>query len=147
MPRKRARLFAGAFLLGILATARPLPVLEAHAANPIVTENQLAGSSAWQFTGPVSDDATGQVQGYASATSVSQTQSITFYVTVNPVQTYSIDFYRIGWYAGAGGRLRLHVGPLSGVRQPSCPRDGTTGLVACGLYFFFAGLRMRASHG
>jgi hypothetical protein len=132
MPRQRRRLLAGAFLLGVLATARPLPVIPVQAAsNPIVTENQLTGSSAWQFSGPVSDDATGQVQGYASATSVGQTQSIIFYVSVNPVQTYSIDFYRIGWYSGAGGRLRLHVGPQNGVRQPGCPRDATTGMVAC----------------
>ncbi|TLY21732.1 MAG: Ig-like domain repeat protein [Nitrospirae bacterium] len=37
----------------------------------------------------------------------------------------------MGWYAGLGGRLRLHVGPLNGVQQPPCPSDPNTGLIAC----------------
>src|SRR5881396_939124 len=86
--------------------------------NPIVLENQQPGSSGW-FWSLHADDATGQIKGYASATSVLQNQSITFYVTVNPAQTYTIDFYRMGWYAGQGGRLRLHVGPLDRVQLGS----------------------------
>ena len=118
-----------AAVLTAMAASPQRPVFAA--ANPIVTENQQPGSSAWQLGSLVSDDGTGQIKGYASATSVNQTQSIIFYVTVNPVQTYSIDVYRIGWYASLGGRLRLHAGPLSGVHQQTCPRDGTTGMVAC----------------
>src|SRR5213594_4109322 len=98
--------------------------------NPIVLENQQPGSSGW-FWSLHADDATGQIKGYASATSVNQNDSITFQVTVNPPQTYTIDFYRIGWYAGQGGRLRLHVGPLDGVAQPYCPVDASTGLIEC----------------
>src|SRR5438874_13283243 len=98
--------------------------------NPIVLENQQPGSSGWWWT-KLADDATGQIKGYPSATSLNQNESITFHVTVNPPQTYTIDFYRIGWYAGLGGRLRLHVGPLDGVTQPACPIVPTTGLIAC----------------
>src|SRR5438309_7083183 len=100
--------------------------------NPIVLENQQPGSNGWYwFPLKWGADATGQIKGYASATSVNQSESITFYVSVNPAQTYTIDFYRIGWYAGLGGRLRLHVGPLGGVQQPPCDSDPTTGLIAC----------------
>src|SRR5881628_2937608 len=98
--------------------------------NPIVLENQQPGSTNWLWSLPA-DDTNGQIKGYASATSVKQNESITLYVTVNPAQTYTIDFYRRGWYAGLGGRLRLHVGPLGGVQQPPCDSDPTTGLIAC----------------
>jgi hypothetical protein len=98
--------------------------------NPIVVENQQTGSSGWVLT-MQGDDATGQIKGYASATSVNQNQTITFYVSVNPAQTYTIDFYRFGWYAGLGARLRSHVGPISGVQQPPCNSDPNTGLLEC----------------
>jgi hypothetical protein len=113
-----------AAVLTAMAASPPRPVFAA--ANPIVTENQQPGSNAWQLGSLVSDDATSQIKGYASATSVLQGQSITLYVTVNPAQSYTIDFYRVGWYGGLGGRLRLHAGPLSGVRQQACVPDATT---------------------
>jgi IPT/TIG domain len=103
---------------------------QAPGPNPIVLENQQPGSSGW-FYSKLANDATGQIKGYASASSVNQNENITFYVTVNPTQTYTIDFYRLGWYGGLGGRLRSHVGPLAGVQQPSCPTDPNTGMIAC----------------
>jgi len=103
--------------------------------NPVVTENQQPGSSAWQigaFYGRnVGTDAIGQIKGYGSATSVNKGQNITFYVSVNTAQTYTIDVYRIGWYQGLGGRLMQHVGPLNGVTQSSCPANTTTGMIQC----------------
>ena len=119
-------------LLGTLLAALPRPALHAAAAsNPVVTENQQPGQSNWDVGSLISDDTTGQIKGYASAVSVNQNQGITFYVTVNPVQTYTIDIFRIGWYGGAGGRLRQHVGPLTGIHQNACPTDATTGLISC----------------
>src|SRR6059036_3660279 len=124
---------AVAAVLGLFASVIMAPEIPALGAdNPIVTENQQPGSTGWRLTPPlISDDATGQIKGYASATSVNQNENITLYVTVNPAQTYTIDFYRLGWYAGAGGRLRLHVDSLGGVQQPPCDSDPTTGLIAC----------------
>src|SRR3989454_699485 len=120
-------------LLSLFAWAASTPASSPPAAdNPIVLENQHRGSNGWYwFPLKWGDDATGQIKGYASAVSVNQNESITFYVSVNPAQTYTIDFYRIGWYAGLGGRLRLHVGPLGGVQQPPCDSDPTTGLIVC----------------
>ena len=108
-----------------------VPINVAAAANPVVAENQQAGSSAWKLGSLVADDVTQQVKGYASATSVNQNATITFYVSVNPVQTYNLDVYRIGWYGGLGGRSRLHQPGLSGTRQAICPTDATTGMIAC----------------
>src|SRR6266568_2354397 len=105
------------------------------AQNPIVLENQQPGTSNWQigdfFGLPVATDAKGQIKGYASAPSVNKGGNINFYVSVNPAQTYAIDVYRIGWYQGLGGRLMQHIGPLSGIQQPACPVDATTGLIQC----------------
>jgi N,N-dimethylformamidase beta subunit-like protein len=119
--------------LGLVVAAAPQQARPAQAAsNPIVAENQQPGTGAWRIAGPQADDVTGQIKGYASATSVSQNQSIVLNVTVNPAQTYTIDFYRIGWYGGLGSRLMLHVGSLNGVPQPACPVvDANTGLIVC----------------
>src|SRR5689334_10088568 len=82
--------------------------------NPIVLENQQAGTNAWQI-GPVATDTGGQIKGYASATSVNAGEDITFYVSVAPEQDYAIDVYRIGYYQGLGGRLMAHAGSLAGI--------------------------------
>ena len=103
--------------------------------NPIVIENQQQGSANWQlgatYGRPYADDGNQQIKGYASATSINKGESISFMVTVNPAQSYTIDVYRIGWYQALGGRLMQHIGPLNGTTQPACPVDATTGLTEC----------------
>lgn len=121
--------------IAILACLLQTPAPARAASNPIVLENQQPGSDGWRIgrTGyQVADDIAKQIKGFASATSVGAGQRISLRVTVNPVpQSYTIDFYRIGWYGGRGGRLMRHVGPLAGVRQPDCPIDARTGLLTC----------------
>ena len=75
------------------ASAHGLP------SNPIVLENQQPGSSGWCWSN-LANDVAGQIKGYASASSVNQNENITFHVTVNPAQTFTIDFYR---WAGTAG--------------------------------------------
>src|SRR5881392_2142438 len=102
--------------------------------SPVVLENQQPGSGNWQMwlhNIPPADDVNQQIKGYASATSVNKGESITFYVTVNPAQQYTMDVYRMGWYQGLGGRLMQSIGPLQGVAQPACPIDSVTGLIEC----------------
>jgi N,N-dimethylformamidase beta subunit-like protein len=99
--------------------------------NPIVIENQQPGSSQWRIPwGRSANDTSGQIKGYASAASVNKGETITFYVSVNPAQTYTIDVYRVGWYQGLGARLMQHVA-LAGVQQATCPTDATTGMIEC----------------
>ena len=94
--------------------------------------SQQSGTAAWDIpTDRVGTDAVGQIKGYASATSVYKGEDITFFVSVNPSQTFTVDVYRIGWYQGRGGRLMQHIGPLNGVKQPNCPTDATTGVIEC----------------
>src|SRR6266480_2064986 len=101
--------------------------------SPTVLENQQPGSRNWSMfpVGKPADDVGKQIKGYASATSVNKGESITFYVTVNPAQQYTMDVYRMGWYQGLLGRLMQSVGPLQGVAQPACPVDSVTGLIEC----------------
>src|SRR5207249_1576140 len=96
--------------------------------------NQQPGTNQWQLWQSnfrAADDINKQIKGYASAASVNLGESITFYVSVNPSQTYTIDIYRIGWYQGLGGRLMQRIGPLPGTEQPPCPADARAGLIAC----------------
>ena len=115
---------------GSLTHTTTVSLTAAAQSNAIVIENQQPGTSQWQmsFRGT---DAVGQMKGYASATSVNKGENITFYVSTNPAQAYTIDVYRIGWYQGLGGRLMQHIGPLNGVQQPTCPTDATTGMIEC----------------
>jgi len=121
-------------ILLYLMSVTGLLVSSAHgqASNAIVIENQEPGTTQWRANfGSTASDAGGQIKGYASATSVNKGENITFYVSVNPAQTYTIDVYRMGWYQGLGGRLVQHIGPLNGTLQPACPTDATTGMIEC----------------
>jgi hypothetical protein len=130
-------------LVAVLATAS-VSAGAAQALNPVQLENLNPGTTAWQIGQPgyhVSDDATGQIKGYASATSVNLGGTIGFNVSVNPApQQYTIDVYRLGCYPNAsgnclGGRWMTEIGPVNGVTQPPCATDGpsgtNTGLTQC----------------
>jgi hypothetical protein len=129
-PTRVAVLTAVLLLATVVPLARNARAAVADGSNLVAVENRLQGTDAWRIT-QVSDDVRQQVKGYASAVSVGAGDPITFSVTVNPVQNFSIDVYRIGYYQGLGGRLMRHVGPVAGVTQPRCPMDPTTGMISC----------------
>ena len=83
--------------------------------NPIVTENAKAGDTSWPLTQPALES---EIEGYASAVSVNRGEQITFFVnTKDP--TYTIQFFRMGWYAGAGSRSMGPPTLLTGTVQPA----------------------------
>jgi Fe-S cluster biogenesis protein NfuA len=116
--------------LGLLLIFLIVTLIPAWGQNPVVVENQNAGSTNWNL-GNTGSDAVGQIKGYASAASIDKGESITFFVSVNPAQTFTIDVYRLGWYGGAGGRLMQHVNALQGTLQATCPTDPTLGTIVC----------------
>src|SRR5947199_305840 len=66
----------------LLTTAGRSTIVHAATTNPIVLENQQPGSDQWRLNlagFQEADDATGQIKGYASATSVNKGQLITFF--------------------------------------------------------------------
>jgi hypothetical protein len=117
--------------LAIFAAASLTPGLvpaAQAASNPIVIENQNAGSTGWQipysgYSRSADYPNNGQIKGYASATSVNKGSSIALKISVYPAQTYTINIYRLGWYGGTGGRKMLSVASRSGTTQPACPTD------------------------
>jgi hypothetical protein len=106
-------------MLSALAVSAWFPGL-ASASNPVVLENSFPGTLAWQLGPKQSDDMSSQIKGFASATSINKGQAITFYVTVHPAQTFTLDIYRVGWYGGTGGRLVTSSAPIAGISQPDC---------------------------
>jgi hypothetical protein len=127
----------GGLLLGTLILMIPadyashVTSAQAPGPNPIVLENQQPGTSDWLWSSLVGNDEAGQIKGYGSTTSVKQNETITFHISVNPAQNYTIDIYRMGWYGGLGARHRLRLGPLNGTQQPPCTPDPNTGMIAC----------------
>ena len=127
------------------ASAASAPVTPAvPPANPIVLENQQQGTTSWQFT--VDHKAQNhEIEGYASLTSVNKGGQVSFMVSLSSSAQYTMDVYRMGWYPqgtnpdgsscapSCGGRLMLHVGPLSGVHQATCPQVTTQNDPAFGL--------------
>lgn len=136
VPVSRRRRIGGALLVALLA---PLALLVVRGSsgpdpNPILMENQHSGTSDWQLGRPgsqVSDDATGQINGYASAASVNKGGAITFHVSVNPAQTFTAAIFRMGWYGGLRGRFMTRIGPIAGTKQRSCTPEATTGIIDC----------------
>ncbi len=84
--------------------------------NVIERENALQGTIGWKI--PPGSAATTQIQAYASATSVSPGQKLTFYVSTQKDGTlYSLGIYRLGWYGGMRGRLKFLISNQVGHAQ------------------------------
>src|ERR1700712_605484 len=103
-----------------------LPLLLALATT-VAAENQRPGTADWEITAPAQHQ---EIEGYASRTSVNGGEAIDLFVST-PAARYTIDVFRMGWYAGAGAR-RV-AGPIVrvGTAQDMPTPDPTSGLVEC----------------
>jgi hypothetical protein len=107
--------------------------------NPILKENALPGTGDWLIN--VDFDTCSwpdhqfcrrrEIEGYCSKMSVSQGDSIHFYVSTNPISDYTLDIYRMGYYQGLGGNQKLHAGPLKGQIQADPEPDSLTNFFEC----------------
>lgn len=102
-------------------------------ANDIVCENSKPGnpSSEWDLHSVGAGDLT--IQGFATDISVNQGGTVFFKINTD-ANVYTIDIYRIGYYAGNGARKITSVSPSARLpqSQPACKTDSTTNLVDCG---------------
>jgi hypothetical protein len=96
-------------------------------ANPIYLENLNPGTTAWKLE----NRASGEIAGYASATSVNKGGSLEMKVSLAQSGQFTVNTYRLGYYGGAGGRLMASSGTLNGISQPACTLNPTTRLVEC----------------
>ena len=125
---RRFAQFTAAVALSLSGFIGILSASASALSNPISTENAKAGTSNWVIT-QNSNDLDKQIKGYASATSVNLGGSINFMVSVNRPQNFTIEFYRMGWYQGLGGRLVTKTGQIAGKTQVYTAPDPTTGLI------------------
>jgi hypothetical protein len=96
--------------------------------NQIQLENAKPGTSSWG----ISNGATaGEIEGYASATSVAPGTSLTLFVNT-AASGYTIQFFRTGWYGGRGAReMKDHAVHLPGTVQPPPTFDAASGMYEC----------------
>jgi hypothetical protein len=120
----------------LLAAITPAPAPGED--NVIVRENRRAGSTAWLLSNhadvrPYTENGWRRekaIEGYCSHASLRAGETLTVYVSTDPASEFQIDFYRLGYYRGKGGRHVLSRGPLKGAPQPT-PKDGPRALIEC----------------
>ncbi|MGC3969484.1 MAG: hypothetical protein QM775_19615 [Pirellulales bacterium] len=90
--------------------------------NPVVRENQSAGSTDWQLTRVKLDKSGGYrssvIEGFCSKQSVAVGDDLEFFVSTSPAAKFQIEIFRMGYYGGRGARLMKTIGPLDGAPQP-----------------------------
>ncbi len=100
----------------------------------IAAENREAGTTAWRLPGPASlvgGAARGRVEGYVAEQAIAPGETERVYVNAPHARTVTVQVYRMGWYAGTGGRLILQSRPLPAIGQPRCRHRLSTGLTEC----------------
>ena len=120
---------AGAGLLSSLGPFDGVAVAEPDQVEPkpglIRDENQHPGTTDWQLTytrvKPDTKYRCPWIEGFVSRASVRPGESLDLMVSTNPPAPFRVDFYRLGYYGGTGGRHMLSLGPFEGQTQPDPP--------------------------
>jgi hypothetical protein len=134
----RRDLLRTAAAAGLTSSLAPLVVAADRpaAAQPdlIRTENDKPGTDDWMLAKTRVDPKTKYrcpwIEGYCSHTSLRAGDTLRLMVSTNPASPFVIDFYRLGYYQGKGGRHLLRLGPFKGKVQPD-PKVGTERLREC----------------
>jgi hypothetical protein len=123
--RQLLRGLAGAAALSALAPAAARAAGEPRASERIRAENDREGTTDWQLTYTRVDPKTKYrsrlIEGYASRPSARPGEKVEFFVSTDPPSPFVIDFYRLGYYQGKGGRHVLRLGPFPGEARPTPP--------------------------
>src|SRR5438270_9680329 len=96
-------------------------------ATTVSVENQRTGSADWEISRPALHQ---EIEGYASRASVNGGEPIDLFVNTSAPR-YTIDVFRMGWYAGAGARRVAGSIERHGVVQEIAQPDPISGLVEC----------------
>ena len=100
----------------------------------IARENARPGTREWMLENTRVDPATKYrcpwIEGYVSEASIESGETLRVMVSTDPESDFKIDFFRLGYYGGDGGRLVHRSGRLSGRRQPM-PEVGPRRLRNC----------------
>jgi hypothetical protein len=105
-----------------------------YSLNPILLENQKKGTLDWRLDKAGADPQSlyrhPRIEGYASSISVKAGENLDFMVSTNPPSPFRVEFFRLGYYQGLGGRHLLSLGPFPGETQPD-PSMGPERLYEC----------------
>lgn len=115
-------------LRGVASTENPVD-REKKKDNIIVKENRNPGTTDWQLTYVKSENYRSRViEGFCSKMSVRNGESLDIFISAEDVSgeknfstDVTIDFYRIGYYGGKGGRFMSGIGPFKVRTQPTPP--------------------------
>ncbi|MCA9423805.1 MAG: hypothetical protein KC994_01960 [Candidatus Omnitrophica bacterium] len=121
----RREVLKGAAGAGFLATFGHRSEATEGRSNSIVEENRKPGTTDWQITYTRVDPSTKfrspWIEGYVSHASIAPGETLHLFVSTNPEGPFKVDFYRLGYYGGSGGRHLMTSGPLKGRVQPDPP--------------------------
>jgi N,N-dimethylformamidase beta subunit-like, C-terminal len=108
---------------------RPSSVLgrDGVTSSAIIAENRRPGSRAWHIT---AQPRSGYIEGFANLTAARAGQRVTLYVSTSAAR-FRVQAFRMGYYAGKGGRLVWTSPWAGGRRQPHCPLNPSVNMVSC----------------
>ena len=106
--------------------------------NRIMEENRNPGTTSWLIEVPEKHCEypdhqycrRPQVEAFCSQASYFAGDTLSIFVSTDPVSSYTIDVYRMGYYDGKGGRLMKSVEAKEGKPQP-IPVAGQNNLIEC----------------
>ena len=97
-------------------------------------ENARPGTREWLLERPRIDAASKYrcpwIEGFWSRSSVRPGEEVTLHVSTNPASSFRVDFYRLGYYGGLGGRHVASLGSFPGRVQDE-PLTGPRRLREC----------------
>jgi hypothetical protein len=112
----RRKLLKNAAQAGLLGVLTPLiGAAETQKSNDglIAAENKKQGTTDWQLTYVKSEEfRSKEIEGYCSKMSIRAGESIDIFLSASSQTNASIDFYRMGYYGGKGGRFMQKLGPF-----------------------------------
>ena len=100
---------------------KPPPPKTARDSSLISRENKRPGTRDWQLTRVRMNEGkfrTSLIEGYCSHQSIAAGETLKIFVSTKPARRFNIDFYRMGYYGGEGGR---HITTLESVRGATQP--------------------------
>ncbi|SCL49482.1 hypothetical protein GA0070608_0535 [Micromonospora peucetia] len=116
----------------LVGAGTPGPAQRTPGRFPVALENSQPGAAGFRLTGHrFGTDRSGEISGYASATSIAPGEELVFRVSVAPAQQYRGTVFRIGHYGGAGARMMTQGPWLDGTTQPAPTVSAETGAVSC----------------
>ncbi len=138
MPWNRRKILAAGALAstGLLGAgnARHLIAEPSGQTDAIANENAKEGTRDWMLINtrvdPGSKYRCPWIEGYTSHASILPGEKLQVMVSTQPASPFRIDFYRLGYYEGKGGRHVLSSGTLPGKPQ-AMPAIGTRRLQNC----------------